>query len=150
MSEFSRSEVEEAYHHFVAVGDSGDWDAWSDLHTEDGVWLEHAFGEIRGRKAIRRTITRVMAPVPMMVFPVEWYMIEGNRVVYYPWQVMPDPKGGDAVYRFGCVTILEYAGNGEFSRQEDLYNPREGEAVIKSWLAAGGEFASDPKALGMS
>jgi len=150
MTVFNRSEVEEAYHHFVAVGDSGDWNAWADLHSEDGVWLEHAFGEIRGRKAIRSTITRVMKPVPMMVFPVEWYMIEENRVVYYPWQVMPDPKGGSDVYRFGCVTILEYAGNGEFSFQEDLYNPREGEAVIKSWLKAGGEFASDPKALGMS
>jgi hypothetical protein len=147
---FDRSEVEEAYHHFVAVGDSGDWNAWADLHTQDGVWLEHAFGEIRGREAIRRTILRVMKPVPMMVFPVDWYMIEGNRVVYYPWQVMPDPTGGDGVYRFGCITILEYAGDGEFSRQEDLYNPREGEAVIKRWLAAGGKFASDPKALGMT
>jgi hypothetical protein len=28
---------------------------------------------------------------------------------------MPDPKGGREVYRFGCVTILEYAGNGLFS-----------------------------------
>ena len=150
MSEFSRSEVEDAYHHFVAVGDSGDWNAWADLHSQDGVWLEHAFGQIRGREAIRRTITRVMKPVPMMVFPVEWFMIEGNRVVFYPWQVMPDPKGGDAVYRFGCITILEYAGDGEFSFQEDLYNPREGEAVIKRWTLAGGKFASDPKALGMS
>jgi hypothetical protein len=147
---FDRSEVEDAYHNFVAVGDSGDWNAWADLHTQDGIWLEHAFGEIRGREAIRKTITRVMEPVPMMVFPVEWFMIEGKRVVYYPWQVMPDPKGGDVVYRFGCITILEYAGNGEFSFQEDLYNPREGEAVIKRWLAAGGRFASDPKALGMS
>lgn len=149
MTAFDRSEVEDAYHNFVAVGDSGDWNAWADLHCEDGVWLEHSFGEIRGRKAIRRTITRVMKPVPMMIFPVEWHMIEGNRIVYYPWQVLPDPAGGDAVYRFGCITILEYAGNGEFSFQEDLYNPREGEAVIKSWLAAGGKFASDPKALGM-
>lgn len=146
---FSREEVEAAYHNFVVVGDSGDWNAWADLHTQDGVWLEHAFGEIRGREAIRKTITRVMEPVPMMTFPVQWYMIEGRRVVYYPWQVMPDPKGGDEVYRFGCITILEYAGNGEFSFQEDLYNPREGEAVIKRWLAAGGKFASDPKALGM-
>jgi len=68
-----------------------------------------------------------MKPVPMMVFPVEWHVIEGSRVVYYPWQVLSDPTGGDAVYRFGCVTILGYAGDGLFSYQEDLYNPREGE-----------------------
>jgi hypothetical protein len=149
MTEFSRAEIEEAYRNFVAVGDSGDWNAWADLHSEDGVWLEHTFGQIRGRDAIRATITRVMKPVPMMIFPVEWHMIEDNRVVYYPWQVMPDPRGGDAVYRFGCITILEYAGNGEFSFQEDLYNPREGEAVLKRWLEAGGKFAADPKALGL-
>ena len=102
---FDRSEVEDAYHNFVAVGDSGDWNAWADLHTQDGIWLEHAFGEIRGREAIRKTITRVMEPVPMMVFPVAWHAIDGDRVVYYPWQVFPDPAGGDRVYRFGCVTV---------------------------------------------
>jgi hypothetical protein len=71
-----------------------------------------------------------MEPVPMMYFPVEWYMIDGNRVVTYIWQQMPDPKGGDAVYRFGNVTILEYAGDGLWSFQEDIYNTREAQAVI--------------------
>ena len=90
-----------------------------------------------------------MAPVPMMQFPVEWYVIEGNRVVYFPWQVFPDPKGGDADYRFACVTVLEYAGDGRFSRQEDVYNPAEGEAVVMRWLADGGQLAADPAALGI-
>ncbi|MGB0621753.1 MAG: nuclear transport factor 2 family protein [Myxococcota bacterium] len=141
MSTFDRTEVEAAYHHFVEVGDSGDWSAWADLHSEDGVWVEHHLGTFRGREAIRKAILDVMKPVPMMVFPVEWYAIEGNRVVYYPWQVMPDPKGGDEIYRFSCVTILEYAGDGLFSYQEDLYNPREGQQVMKAWMKAGGKLA---------
>ena len=141
MTTFSRSEVEEAYQQFVAVGDSGDWNAWADLHSDDGLWVEHHLGTFTGREAIRKGITDVMKPVPMMVFPVEWHMIEGNRVVYYPWQVMPDPKGGDEVYRFGCITILEYAGNGLWSYQEDLYNPQEADKVMKAWMAAGGKFA---------
>ena len=138
----SRAEVEAAWRHFVAVGDRGDWNAWADLHTEDGVWVEHHLGTQRGRGAIRRTILEVMKPVPMMTFPVEWHVIEGSRVVFYPWQVFPDPTGGDAVYRFGCVTILEYAGDGLFSYQEDLYNPREGQEVIRRWIAAGGALAA--------
>ena len=142
MSTFDRAEVEAAYQNFVAVGDSGDWNAWADLHSEDCVWVERHLGTFEGREAIRKAILEVMKPVPMMVFPVEWHVIEGNRVVYYPWQVMPDPKGGDADYRFGCVTILEYAGDGLFSRQEDLYNPREGQAVIQSWIEAGGKLAT--------
>ncbi|MCI4427655.1 MAG: hypothetical protein JHC40_00660, partial [Burkholderiales bacterium] len=65
-----------------------------------------------------------------------WHAIDGNRVVYYPWQVMPDPNGGSEEYRFGCATILEYAGAGLWSHQEDLYNPREAERVMKRWMAA--------------
>jgi hypothetical protein len=142
MTQFDRAEVEEAYQNFVEVGDSGDWNAWADLHSEDGLWVEHHLGTFEGREAIREAILKVMRPVPMMVFPVGWYVIEGNRVVYYPWQVMPDPKGGDEIYRFGCVTILEYAGNGLFSYQEDLYNPREADEVMKRWREAGGRFAT--------
>lgn len=147
---FPRAEVEAAFHRFVAVGDSGDWSAWADLHSDDCVWVEHHFGTIVGREAIRAKITELMAPVPMMQFPVEWFMIDGNRVVLYPWQVFPDPAGGNAEYRFGCVTVLEYAGNGEWCRQEDIYNPAEGEAVVTRWLADGGQLAGDPGAIGLS
>lgn len=142
MQQFERAEVEEAWRNFVVVGDSGDWNAWADLHSEDGLWVEHHLGTFRGREEIRKAIIDVMVPVPMMTFPVGWHAIDGNRVVYYPWQVMPDPKGGDEIYRFGCVTILEYAGEGLFSFQEDLYNPREADEVMKKWMAAGGRFAS--------
>jgi ketosteroid isomerase-like protein len=140
VTEYSRTEVEEAYQQFVKAGDAGDWDAWADLHSEDGLWVEHHLGTCTGRDEIREMINRVMKPVPMMLFPVDWHIVEGNRVVYYPWQVFPDPKGGDEVYRFGCVTILEYAGDGLWSRQEDVYNPNEADAVVKRWIAAGGKL----------
>ena len=140
MADWPRSELEAAYQQFVAAGDAQDWDAWTDLHTEDGVWVEHHLGTFRGREEIRRAIMKVMASAPPMLFPVEWHVIAGNRVVFYPWQVFPDPQGGDAVYRFGCVTILEYGGGGLWSFQEDLYNPREAEEVVKRWLAAGGKL----------
>ena len=90
---YPRAEVEAAYHEIVAAGDAGDWERWAELHTEDCEWVEHHYGTIVGRDAIRGTITSLMAPVPMMQFPVEWYVIEGNRVVYFPWQVFPDPEG---------------------------------------------------------
>jgi hypothetical protein len=141
MNTYSREEVEQAYLNFVAVGDSGDWDAWADLHTQDCTWVEHNFGTVQGREDILKTIHRAMKPFPMMVFPVEWFMVEGSRVVYYPWQQLPDPSGGDEIYRFACVTILEYAGNNQWSYQEDIYNPEEGKQMIQAWLAAGGEMS---------
>ena len=60
MPDWKRSEVEEAWRHFVAVGDAGDWSAWADLHSEDGVWIEHHLGTCRGRDAIRKAIVEVM------------------------------------------------------------------------------------------
>ena len=141
MAEYRRNEVEDAYQQFIAAGDLGDWDAWAELHSEDGEWVEHHLGTFVGREAIRQAILDVMKPVPMMTFPVEWHMIEGNRVVFYPWQVFPDPKGGNELYRFGCVTIIDYAGNGLWSRQEDVYNPREADEVVKRWIGAGGKLA---------
>jgi ketosteroid isomerase-like protein len=135
---FSEAEVRAAYENFVAVGDSGDWNAWADLHTIDGIWLEHHLGRFEGREAIRKGIVDVMTQAPVdMRFPVEWAMFDGNRVVFYPWQVLPHPTGGED-FQFGCVTILEYAGDGQFSYQEDLYNPKEGEALFGAWIAAGG------------
>jgi hypothetical protein len=104
------------------------------------VWVEHHLGTFRGREAIRQGIVAVMAQAPPMEFPVAWHVIEGERVVYYPWQVLPDPRGRGDDYRFGCVTVLEYAGDGLWSFQEDLYNPREAEQVVKRWVAAGGRI----------
>lgn len=141
MSKFERAEVQAEWHRFIAAGEADDWNAWADLHSVDGMWVEHHLGTFHGREAIRAAIVAVMKPVPMMTFPVEWHVIDGDRVVFYPWQVFPDPKGGSETYRFGCVTILQYAGDGLWSYQEDLYNPREAEAVLKRWVAAGGELA---------
>lgn len=145
MSDFSRNEVEAAFHDFITMGDqcaeSGDWSPWADIHTEDGVWMEHHLGMQKGREAIRKVIVEVMKPVPMMYFPVDWFMVDGNRVASYIWQQMPDPKGGNEIYRFGCVTILEYAGDGLWSFQEDVYNPNEASEMMKRWMEAGGKLA---------
>ena len=141
MPEFTRDEVEAEFLKYVERGTTNDWSAWADLHTVDGTWVEHHLGTFTGREAIRTAITTVMAQAPReMFFPVEWVVIDGTRVVYYPWQVLPDPQGGDEVYRFGCVTILEYAGDGQFYYQEDVYNPAEGEAVFARWIKAGGRM----------
>jgi len=142
---FPEAEVRAAYENFIRVGDSGDWSAWADLHSVDGVWVEHHLGTFTGREAIREAIVGVMATAPRsMYFPVEFVLIDGNRVVYYPWQCLPDPRGGNDIYRFGCVTILEYAGDGQFSYQEDIYNPKEGERVFGQWIAAGGAMPTPP------
>ena len=45
---------------------------------------------------------------------------------------------------FRTISYLKYAGNGLWSSEEDIYNPRRDAArVVGAWLAAGGELATD-------
>jgi hypothetical protein len=87
---------------------------------------------------VQRRQTRVMATGTSTTTASSTHLFPRDEIV-----------GGDQVYRFGCVTILEYAGDGQFSYQEDMYNPRDGEKVFGRWLAAGGRLAAAPDALGI-
>jgi hypothetical protein len=50
---------------------------------------------------------------------------------------------------FRAILAAGDAGDWQFSRREDIYNPNEGETVVMRWLADGGQLAADPAALGI-
>ena len=139
-----RDEVEREFHAYVQRGatafETGDWDTWARQFTPDARYREHHYGAFDGRQEIRDWITGVMQPFPGMDFPVEWYGIDGNRVAMLCQNRLPDPKGGDAVFEFPTNVILHYAGDGQWSYEEDVYNPADGERAIAAWLAAGGRL----------
>ena len=138
---FPREEVERELHVYRERGNaavaSGDWNPWAAQLTEDSTYLEHHFGRFEGQQAIRDWINGVMQPFPEMVFPITWYSIEGNRVTARIPNILPDPKGGgSSEYQFEVNSILHYAGDGMWSYEEDLYNPREAEGIVAAWVAA--------------
>ena len=139
-----REEVERELHAYRERGNkavaTGDWDQWADQFTTDARYLEHHYGRFEGQDGIRAWINGVMQPFPSMEFPITWYSIEGNRVSALIPNVLPDPKGGPDGYGFDVNVILHYAGNGKWSYEEDVYNPREAKDVIMKWIAAGGEI----------
>lgn len=139
-----REEVEREFLKYRERGriavETGDWNQWADQFTEDARYLEHHYGRFEGREGIREWINGVMQPFPTMEFPVATYSIEGNRVCALIPNELPDPKGGDATYGFDVFVVLHYAGNGQWSYEEDVYNPREAEDVIRRWVAAGGSL----------
>ena len=119
---------------------SGDWNPWADQFSDDARYLEHHYGRFEGQQGIRDWILGVMKPFPTMEFPVTWYSIEGNRISALIPNVLPDPKGGDRTYGFDVNVILHYAGDGKWSYEEDVYNPKDAERTIGEWLKAGGKI----------
>ena len=139
-----RAEVEAEFERYAERGriavKTGDWDQWADQFTTDARYYEHHYGKFNGQAEIRAWIKGVMQPFPDMDFPVQWRMIDGNRVVMLCQNRLPDPTGGDTVYQFPTLVVLHYAGGGKWSYEEDIYNPDEAPPVIEAWVAAGGKM----------
>lgn len=150
MPQFSREELENALAIYNEKRDrssyTGDWSIWASLFTEDADYVEHGYGDFKGREAIQAWITGVMAPFPHMRFPQTWVVfdeatgtitMEVINLLDHPTE--PDHEG----FGFPNWTRLTYAGNGLFSKEEDIYNPaRDAGKAIKAWIAAGGKFQS--------
>ena len=71
----------------------------------------------------------------MTEFPVDWYIIDEERgwIVFRIWNRMQDPGDG-SVHQEANFTLLKYAGDMRFSYQEDIYNPKPVEDMIRGYL----------------
>jgi hypothetical protein len=149
MGSVTRRELEEAYGRYRACREeasrTGDWSPWAEQFTEDAHYVEHAYGELRGREAIRDWITRVMAPFPHMTFPDDWVVFDPERgwVVFQCQNRLAHPAdAGGEPFQFPSWSLLHYAGGFQWSYEEDMYNPADGAAAISAWRRAGGRFES--------
>src|SRR5581483_3443720 len=111
----SRGEVEAALQNYPDLAtkavESGDWNAWAEQFTDEAIYVEHQFGVLRGREAIRAWIVSTMAATGGQEFPVLWHMIDNDLVfTYIPIQYRA-PDGGQP-FQFVCGTVLCYAGDG--------------------------------------
>jgi len=136
-----RQELEAAfagYQSTVAeITASGEWDRFAEMFTADASYVEHAYGEFAGREEIRPWIIRTMTTFPgsdMTSFPVAWSVLdeEQGRVVCEIRNLMRDPGDG-SVHEASNITILDYAGDGLWSREEDVYNPQKFADMVLAW-----------------
>ena len=150
MGRWTRAELEEAFAHYQQValeaGTSGDWNRWAELFTEDATYVEHLYGRFGGREAIRRWITTTMSePIndQMKFFPIEWYVIDEERgwVVCQVWNRMVDPGDG-SIHQEYNFTLLKYAGDHQWSYEEDIYNPAGFATMVKGWMQRRDELAA--------
>ena len=114
-----------------------DWDAWADLFTEDCYYFEHFFGTMRGRETVRTWIKPIMERFGEIYTVYEWHVIdpEAGRVIFY-MQNRRDHPGGLAPIDFPGISIIEYAGDGRWKREEDYWAIKESEAATQAYQDA--------------
>ena len=140
----SLEELKEAFEVFCRVGNDcaevDDYNGFADLFTEDCLYVEHFYGTMHGREAVRNWIVPLMREYPineMVRYTNDWvYYDESNgRVLFCPRTHMSDPGDGSEHSEVNW-SLVEYAGNGLWCMEEDIYNPEEWGTLVKNWLAA--------------
>jgi ketosteroid isomerase-like protein len=135
MGEFGREEIRAAWENRMALQDADDWHGFGMTFTQDAVYLEHHEGNFRGRDAILDWLVPVMKQCEGWTYPVEWVAIDGDRVIHKWQNRLPGKRADGSHYEFAGITIMLYAGRGQFSFQEDIYNWEEALALLKEWAA---------------
>ncbi|HEY3810900.1 MAG TPA: nuclear transport factor 2 family protein [Acidimicrobiales bacterium] len=126
MTQAGREEIEAAFRHYFLTGPVlEDWVAWSQLFTDDAVYFDHFYGRFHGPGQIQRFLESTMGFAPHVYSPLEWYNIDGSHIVYQVWNRAdnPDPAGPPA--QFPSLQIIEYAGDGKWSSEEDWWIVKE-------------------------
>ena len=148
--EFSRSELAAAFEEFeqtvARAAETRDWDAWVEQYTPDVLYIEHAAGTMRGRDQVREWIQRTMTTFPgshMVSFPTLWSVIDEStgRVILELDNPMRDPGDG-SVISASNITIITYAGDGQWSREEDIYNPLRFVQAALKWCRKAQELGT--------
>jgi ketosteroid isomerase-like protein len=139
--QFRRDELAAAFEQFEqTVADAAatkNWDTWVAHYTPDVEYIEHAAGTMRGRDEVRAWIRTTMTTFPgshMVAFPSLWSVIDEatGRVICELDNPMADPGDGTTISATN-ISIVSYAGDGLWCRQEDIYNPLRFAAAAMKW-----------------
>jgi limonene-1,2-epoxide hydrolase len=138
---FSRDELSAAFATFeqtiARAAETNDWDSWVQHYTPDVEYVEHAAGTMRGRDEVRAWIRKTMTTFPgshMTAFPSLWSVIDepGGRIICELENAMVDPGDGSIISATN-ISIISYAGDGMWRRQEDVYNPLRFSSAAMKW-----------------
>jgi hypothetical protein len=128
---FTRDELAVAFENFeqtvARAAKTRNWDAWVAQYTPDVDYIEHAAGSMKGREQVLTWIRQTMTTFPgshMTAFPSLWSVIDeaGGRIICELDNPMVDPGDGTIISATN-ISIITYAGDGQWCRQEDIYNP---------------------------
>lgn len=145
MAMWDRAEIEATVDRFIAASAraeaTNDWRPLATFYTEDAIYTYAGLAaggmvEARGRDEIRRQILeRDMAPYRGWTFPYEWVAIDGSRVVTRWWNRAPGRRADGSPIQCPGMSVLEYAGNGQFCSQFDLFDRLSVRAIAEEMTA---------------
>lgn len=152
ISTFTRDELSAAFEVFektvARAAQTHDWDSWVEHYTPDVEYIEHAAGTMKGRDEVRAWIQKTMTTFPgshMTAFPSLWSVFDEStgRVICELDNPMIDPGDGTIISATN-ISIITYAGDGRWCRQEDIYNPLRFVRATMKWCKKAERLGSLP------
>jgi len=138
MAPFSREEVEREFHQWWEIGNVGeDWDAWVEMFVPDVTYTEHFWGALRGQQQVWIFINAVMKGVPEIYTVLDWYTVDGGTVVFHCQNRRDNPDAsGPPYWDFAGLSVIEYAGDGRWSSEEDFWDVNGARRTSAEYAAA--------------
>ena len=122
-----RAEIETAIERYLSLrvaAIKGDvpWRDLADMFTDEVVFVDSMWGRHAGREAVVKFLDDSAKGLDGWDFPHFWQAIDGDRV-FLRWsnRLPGTTEDGQPLDNMG-LSILQYAGNGLFSSEEDHYS----------------------------
>jgi hypothetical protein len=136
-----RAEVEREFRRYYMTGPvMEDWTAWAGLFTDDAVYFDHFYGTFRGPAEIAAYLEGTMGASPHVYTVLSWYVVDGDRVVYEAINRADNPEPGAAPIDFPSYQVIDYAGGGRWSREEDIWVMGEMKDFARAYVEAERRF----------
>jgi hypothetical protein len=133
-----RAEVEAEFRRWWKLGNVDEnWAAWVELFTPDVYYIDHFWGPLHGRDEVALWIDAVMKGVPEIYGVLDWYTIDGDRVVFRIFNRRDNPSAeGPPYFDFPGLSVLTYAGDGLWSSEEDYWDRDGARRTAADYAAA--------------
>ncbi|MEM7139655.1 MAG: nuclear transport factor 2 family protein [Actinomycetota bacterium] len=106
----------------AAIAGEIPWSGLSEVFTEDAVFVDSVWGRHQGVDALVEFLDNSMRGLATWDFPHYWEAIDGDRVFLRWSNHLPgETEDGKPIHNMG-LSYLEYAGDGKFSYEEDMYS----------------------------
>lgn len=142
---YTHNELDDAFRHYWRTGCvTENWSAWADLFTPDVEYVEHQLGGMRGRETVRKWIVPLMEQYCEIYTPYCWHTVdaERGRVIFSMINRRDHPSGAGFI-DFPGLSIIDYAGDGLWKRQEDYWAMPAGQKAFRDYEEALAKF--DPE-----